>query len=101
MRLRGFLYASAALVALGAPAYADDAAIEKRLDAMQKMIEAQQHQIEAQNAQIKSLRSALKKKGMPVETAATPPAPAPVEVQVQQQQVRLGDLERKVDAQNE
>ncbi|MGN6148643.1 MAG: OprO/OprP family phosphate-selective porin [Rhizomicrobium sp.] len=101
MQLRGFLYASAALAALCAPAYADDAAIEKRLDAMQKMIEAQQHQIEAQNAQIKSLRGALKKKGVPVATAAAEPAAAPVEAQVQQQQVRLGDLERKVDAQSE
>lgn len=105
MRLRGLLYGTAALAALCAPAYADDAAIEKRLDAMQKMIEAQQHQIETQNAEIRSLRSTLKKKGVRVETAAAQssaePAPAPVEEQVQQQQVRLGDLERKVDAQGE
>jgi len=102
MTLRGFLYASAALAALCAPAYADDAAIEQRLNQMQKMLEAQQHQIEAQNAEIRSLRGALKKKGVRVEATAEPaPAPAPVEAQVQQQQVRLGDLERKVDAQED
>ena len=74
MRLRGLLYGTAALAALCAPAYADDAAIEKRLDAMQKMIEAQQHQIETQNAEIRSLRGALKKKGVRVETAAAQPS---------------------------
>jgi len=102
MKLHGLLLASAACAGLCAPAYADDAAIEKRLDAMQHMIETQQHQIESQNAEIKSLRGALKKKGVHVEAAAeAAPTPAPVEAQVQQQQVRLGDIERKVDAQSE
>ena len=101
MKIRAFLSAGVALAALATPAFADDAAIEKRLDAMQRMIEAQQHQIEGQNAEIKSLRGALKKKGVHVEAAAAEPAPPPVEAQVRQQQVRLGDLERKVDAQSE
>jgi phosphate-selective porin OprO/OprP len=100
MTLRGLLYVSVACAGLCAPAYADDAAIEKRLDAMQHMIEAQQHQIESQNAEIQSLRGALKKKGAHIEAAA-PPISAPLEAQVQQQQVRLGDIERKVDAQTE
>lgn len=101
MKIISLLCAGTALAALTTPAFADDAAIEKRLDAMQHMIEAQQHQIENQNAEIKSLRGALKKKGVHVEAVAAEPTAAPVEAQVQQQQVRLGDLERKVDAQSE
>lgn len=95
MKLKTLLCAGAALTTLSAPAFADDASIEKRLDQMQHMIEAQQHQIENQNAEIKSLRGALKKKGAHVETADAAPSPAPVEAKVEQQQVQIDQLAQK------
>jgi phosphate-selective porin OprO/OprP len=100
MKSHSLLYASAACAALCAPAYADDAAIEKRLDAMQHMIETQQHQIENQNAQIKSLRGALKKKGVHVEAAANAtPAAEPIATpqQIAAQNARIDELNRKFD----
>jgi phosphate-selective porin OprO/OprP len=99
--IKSFLCISTAFVALSGPAFADDASIEKRLDQMQHMIEVQQHQIESQNSEIKSLRGALKKKGVHAETAAEPAAAAPAMAQIEQNRVRLGDLERKVAAQDE
>jgi septal ring factor EnvC (AmiA/AmiB activator) len=89
MTLRTTLYATAALAALCTPAYADDAAIEKRLDQMQHMIEAQQSQIEQQSGEIKTLKSALKKKGVHLEAVETVKTVQiqPVQEQVEQQQV--------------
>ncbi len=104
MRLRTTLYATAALAALCAPAYADDAAIEKRLDQMQHMIEAQQSQIEQQNGELKTLKSALKKKGVHVETveAVKTVRDRPVQEQVEQQQVQIDTLTQKfADAQDQ
>ncbi|MGN6517640.1 MAG: porin [Rhizomicrobium sp.] len=102
MKIRSILYAGAALAALTAPAFADDAAIEKRLDQMQKMIEAQQHQIETQNAEIKSLRGALRKKGLRVETATADTAPSTAEPvstpeQIAAQNARIDELNRKFE----
>jgi phosphate-selective porin OprO/OprP len=104
MSLKTILCASVALAALCAPASADDATIEKRLDEMQRMIAAQQHQIEGQNAEIKNLRSALGKKGVHVQAveAEAAPAPRPVEAKLADQQVQIDTLTQKfTDAQNE
>ncbi|HWA30271.1 MAG TPA: porin, partial [Rhizomicrobium sp.] len=98
MKIKSLLGAGAALLALCAPAFADDASIEQRLDRMQKMIETQQHQISEQNAEISSLRNALKKKGVKTETAQAAAEPAPVEAKVQRQQVQIDDLDRKLAA---
>ena len=81
MSTRILLLASAATAALLSPALADEAAIEKRLDAMQRMIDAQQRQIESQKSEITSLKHALSRKGVKIapetQTAsAAPPAPA-------------------------
>ena len=101
MNMKSCLCAGTALAVLASPAFADDASIEKRLDQMQHMIEAQQHQIESQNAEIKSLRGALKKKGVPVETADAAPQPAPVEARVEQQQTQIDQLTQKFAAAQE
>lgn len=98
MKIKTLLSAGAALIALSAPAFADDAAIERRLDRMQKTIEVQQHQIAEQNAEIQSLRNAIKKKGMKAETAEAAPNAAPAETRVEQQQAEIGDLNNKLAA---
>ena len=83
MSLRNALLAGTAFVFASAPAFADDAAILKRLDALQHMMELQQKQIAAQRGEITALKSALHRKGVKVppveaETAeATPPQPVP------------------------
>jgi phosphate-selective porin OprO/OprP len=104
MNLRTILLSSAALLTLATPAFADDAAILKRLDAMQRMMELQQKQLADQRGEITALKSALRRKGVklaaPVaETAqAAPPPAAPVEKQVAQQQVAIDDLLNKFAA---
>jgi phosphate-selective porin OprO/OprP len=106
MKTRSLLLASAALF-FAAPAFADDAAIEKRLDAMQKMIDAQQQQIAVQKSEIGTLRKALVHKGVKIETAAAPtpaatPAPTPLEAKVADQQVQIDDMVAKFStAQND
>lgn len=75
MKLRTILLASVALAA-ATPAFADDAAVMKRLDDMQRMIEAQQKQIADQNAQITDLKQALGHKGRKVTVVQTVSAPA-------------------------
>jgi len=76
MKLRTLLLAGAALCA-AAPAFADEAAVMKRLDDMQRMIEAQQKQISSQQSEIKSLRRALGQRTPKHQVAdvETPPAP--------------------------
>ncbi|HEY1631114.1 MAG TPA: porin [Rhizomicrobium sp.] len=102
MKLKTLLCASAALVALCAPAFADDAAVEKRLDQMEKMIAAQQAQIQQQSGEIKTLKTALHKKGVKLEAAqsAVPPAPSPhsVEAKVEDQQIQIDTLTQKFAA---
>ena len=95
MTLRTMLCASAALAALCGPAFADDAAIEKRLDQMEKKIEAQQDQIREQSAEIKVLKGALRKKGVAVASVETAEAAPPVEAKVEQQQVQIDQLTQK------
>ena len=100
MRIRTFLMASAAIVATALPAFADDAAIEKRLEAMEKKIEAQDRQIETQRKEIGVLKHALRRKGVKVAPdtalAASPPSQVPLapppgrEAQIEK---RLEDLE--------
>ena len=102
MKLRTLLLGGAALAVLATPAFADDAAILKRLDAMQRMMELQQKQIAAQRGEINALRGALRHKGVPVPpapamTAETAP-PASVEAHVAQQQVAIDDLVNKFAA---
>ncbi len=102
MKLRTFLLGGAALLASAVPAFADDAAILKRLDEMQRMMELQQKQIAAQRGEIAALRGALRHKGVvvppaaPAETAQA--APAPIEARVAQQQVAIDDLVNKFAA---
>jgi phosphate-selective porin OprO/OprP len=99
MTIRGFLLGTAAVAALASPAFADEAAIEKRLDEMQRMIQTQQKQIELQKGEIGQLRKALSKRGMKVAAepgvaaAAPPPAAAPASVET-----RLTAQEQKTDA---
>ncbi|HEY4112932.1 MAG TPA: porin [Rhizomicrobium sp.] len=85
MKLRTILIAGSATLALAAPALADDASIEKRLDAMQRMIDSQQKQIESQRGEIKTLKHTLSRRRVKlapeVQTAAAaPPAPSPAPV---------------------
>jgi phosphate-selective porin OprO/OprP len=105
MTMRSLLRAGTALAFLATPAIADEAAIEKRLDAMQRMIEAQQKQIEAQRSEIGQLRKALSKKGMKVvakEDAAAPraaPAPASLETRLTAQESRTDEIVNRLEAQ--
>jgi phosphate-selective porin OprO/OprP len=101
MKYTTLLLGTAAFAALSSPAFADDGAIEKRLDAMQHMIETQQSQIEAQKKEIGDLRHALSHRGVkfasePVITASEP-APA-LESRVADQQTKIDDLVAKFDA---
>ena len=96
---RSMLCTSVALAALCAPAYADDAAIEKRLDAMEKKIEQQQSQIEQQTSEIRTLKSALHKKGVRVETADTAQTPAPsLQAKVDQQQDQIESISQNFES---
>ena len=104
MRLRSFLLGGAALLAAATPAFADDAAILKRLDDMQRMMELQQKQIAAQRNEINALRGALRHKGVPVapsqtaEAATPPPSPASVEDKIAAQQAAINALDARVAA---
>jgi phosphate-selective porin OprO/OprP len=105
MRLRSILLGGAALLAAATPAFADDAAILKRLDDMQRMMELQQKQIAAQRGEIAALRGALRHNGVPVApvqaaeaAAAPPPAPASVDDKIAQQQAALNALDARVAA---
>lgn len=84
MKLKIALLGGVALLALGTPAFADDAAILARLDAMQKMIDAQQRQIEQQRAEIANLKGA---KSAPSKTAAASESAAPAQTASQQAQI--------------
>ncbi|HUJ46115.1 MAG TPA: porin [Rhizomicrobium sp.] len=107
MSTRILLLASAATAALLSPALADDAAIEKRLDAMQRMIDAQQRQIESQKSEITSLKHALSRKGVKVAPdtqtasaalpvpAATQTAQAPVQDQIDALNARVEATETR------
>ena len=100
-RITIVLLGASAWGALCAPAFADDAAIERRLDQMQRMIDAQQRQIEAQKSEIGALKRALGKRGVrvaPVETAETP-APAPLTERVDAQQKQIDLALEKLEAQ--
>jgi len=73
--LRAAWLASAAFAAATAPAFADDASVEKRLDDMERMIERQQQQIESQRREIGSLRKALAHHENPAPVANVAAAP--------------------------
>src|SRR6185437_43211 len=94
MTLRGMLLGTAALAVVATPAFADDTAILRRLDAMQRTMELQQKQLAAQRDQIAALRNALRHRGVNVAPAAdnTPPPSTPVEARVAQQQVEIDQL---------
>ena len=86
MKARLVLLSTVAWCAFSLPAFADDADIVKRLDAMQKMLEAQQRQIEQQKSQIEtqskeivSLRHSLAK-SPPAAVAQSDTRPAPAQV---------------------
>jgi phosphate-selective porin OprO/OprP len=98
----------AALALLASPAFADEAAIEKRLDEMQRMIQAQQKQIETQKSEIGTLRKALSKRGVkiaaepdtaPVAAAHQAVAPASVETRMTAEERRTDELVAKMEAQ--
>lgn len=73
------LYAAAAAVAsapvLASAAYADDAQILERIDAMQKQLEQQQQEMAAQKAEIDRLRSELKGKSKKAKKTDVDAAP--------------------------
>ena len=77
MNIRALLLASAVLTALTTSARSDDAAIERRLEAMEKKIEAQDREIEAQQKEIGSLKHALARKGVKDPATDTAAATAP------------------------
>lgn len=90
MKRSALLLAGVAWLAFAAPAFADDAQILQRLEAMQKALDAQQKQIEAQRKQIDdqsheiaSLRHSLAGN----KTAAAPVSAPPAQVANQQQQI--------------
>jgi phosphate-selective porin OprO/OprP len=85
------LLTGAAMIALATPAFADDAAILQRLDAMQKMIEAQQKQIEAQQSEIATLKRA---KAEPVAAANGSAIPT----QTASQQAQIDALKSELHA---
>ncbi|HEY4344294.1 MAG TPA: porin [Parvibaculum sp.] len=92
MNLKIALFGGVALLALNAPAFADDAAILQRLDAMQKMIDAQQKQIEQQRAEITNLKHTKTVK--PAAVARETPAPA----QAGNQQAQIDELKTELHA---
>ncbi|MBS0469991.1 MAG: porin [Proteobacteria bacterium] len=102
MKFRTLLLGGAALAAAASPAFADDAAILKRLDDMQHMMDLQQKQIAAQRDEIAALRGALRRKGLkvppPTEAPVAVAAPPPLETRVAQQQVAIDDLVGKFTA---
>jgi phosphate-selective porin OprO/OprP len=104
MKIRTLLLGSAALALLASPAFADEAAIEKRLDEMQHMIQAQQQQIESQKTEIGQLRKALSKRGVKIvaETSAPPLAtastPAPIEARLAAEEQKTDELVAKMEA---
>jgi phosphate-selective porin OprO/OprP len=95
MSRKFILLTGIAWACLNGPAFADDAAILQRLDAMQKKLDAQQHEIAAQRAKIESQSKELSKlrhslAAAPVApestaTASAAPAPASVPVVASQQ----------------
>lgn len=111
MTLRSCLLATTALMVLASPALADDAAIEKRLDAMQRMIDTQARQIQVQKNEISSLKKVLgqtdaKPAPAPVASAPKPeiaaaPPPA-LENKVTAQQAQIEQLSARLEtAQND
>jgi phosphate-selective porin OprO/OprP len=104
MKARLVLLSTVAWCAFSLPAFADDADIVKRLDAMQKMLEAQQRQIEQQKSQIEtqskeivSLRHSLAKSPPPA-VAQSAPRPAPAPAQVASQQIQIDALKSELDS---
>ena len=102
MSLKSILLGGVALAAAAGPAWADDAAILKRLDDLQHTMELQQKQIAAQRGEIDALRGALRRKGVrmpaaPTQTAEAPPPPA-LEAKVADQQVAIDSLVGKFAA---
>jgi len=109
MTIRGLFLGTAALAAFVTPALADEASIEKRLDAMQQMIDSQQKQIESQKSEIGQLRKALAKRGAKTvdeaaipaavatgETAAAPAAPS-LEDRVAAQESKIEELSEQAN----
>jgi hypothetical protein len=100
MNSRIALFASSALFVT--PAFADDAAILKRLDAMQHMLELQQKQIAEQRGEITALKGALRRKGATVASpraeTAQAEAPPPIEKHIAQQQIAIDELLNKFAA---
>jgi len=74
MNVRTLLLTGVCLAAFASPAYADDAAILARLDAMQKAIDAQNQEIAAQRSKIDSQSKEIK--SLRQKLATTPAAPA-------------------------
>ncbi|KAB7738774.1 porin [Parvibaculum sedimenti] len=102
MRSRLFLLTTVACCALSAPAFADDAEVLKRLDAMQKMLEAQQHQIEQQRSQIESQSreiASLKRSGVERKKSAVAQAvPQTSPAQTASQQAQIDALKIELDS---
>jgi phosphate-selective porin OprO/OprP len=103
MKMRLALLTTVSWCALSLPAFADDADIMKRLDAMQKMLETQQQQIqqqrseiESQSREIVSLKRALSKPSKTNVAQSVQPAAAPA--QAAGQQAQIDALKSELDA---
>lgn len=98
---------AAATILICSSAFADEAAVEKRLDQMQRMIEAQQNQIEVQKNEIGQLRRSLSKRGMKVapepaaaQATAAPASPStPIEARMAAEEQKTDALVAKLEAQ--
>lgn len=108
MKLRSLFLAGAAFAALVPPAFAQDAAVMRRLDQMQKILDAQQKQIKAQKKEINDLSHALGQRPqtlLPQPAAAPAPLPAAtppvVETRMQQQDQKIDELKTQVAAQED
>jgi phosphate-selective porin OprO/OprP len=85
------------MIGAGTPAFADDAAVMRRLDEMQRMIEAQQKQISSQQNEIRSLRHALGQKPPKSELARAEVPARSMDEQLAQHQQQIDKLTVALD----
>ena len=95
MRVGAVLIATVTFAVPVIPAMADDAAVEKRLEAMEKKIEAQDREIDEQKKEIVALKHTLAGRGVKVAPAEPPalasiPPPTDREAQIEK---RLEEVE--------
>jgi len=96
MKLRRILLGTTALL-LATPAFADDAAILQRLDAMQQTIDKQQKEIESQKTEIGDLKHSLARRGVKMEPQTTAAAAPALDAKVADQGARIDEIVARMD----